>query len=525
MSARNRSAAVGENDVKVTTVFSHEHALLNEDATLDEKTLGALGYRQEFKRDFSIWESFSVSFSVLGILPSIASTISYGLGYSGTGGLVWGWLIASLFIQATAFSMAELCSSMPTAGGLYYASAAMAPEGWGPICSWFVGWSNICGFVTGPCSINYALASMLVACGEIAYPAYTAHTWQVYLCFLLLPIAEGALAMQSTQFIGWANKVGTVWNVLIVIIFVIWFPAGSINSPKTNTSHNVWTQFENGTEWPIGWATVMGFLTAVWTMSGYDAPFHLSEECSNANLASPRAIVMTAQIGMYMGWAVVLVIAYTVKDVSSVLSGGQSFGNLCLQVLGVKAGLAMFALNIVGQFFVGLGGTIICARVIFAYSRDGALPGSRFWRKVDRRTKTSVLATWGILTVSALLGLLMFAGPTAIGAVFSIGAIAQYTSFTFPIAPKLFFDRGRFKPVLVPALCFPAVKGAALDALTMNWTCLIYGGAMLFAMLRYLVSGRKWFKGPRVNVGFVDEVHETLAAQSGSESVQNEKAN
>lgn len=77
---------------------------------------------------------------MLGLLPSVASTIGYSLGYSGTAGAVWGWLVASLFIQATAFSMAELCSSMPTAGGLYYAAAALAPEGWGPLASWVVGW-------------------------------------------------------------------------------------------------------------------------------------------------------------------------------------------------------------------------------------------------------------------------------------------------------------------------------------------------------------------------------------------------
>jgi amino acid transporter len=85
--------------------------------------------------DFTVLESFSVSFSVLGLLPSVASTILYSLGYSGTGGAVWGWLIAGLMIQATVFSMAELCSSMPTAGGLYYASAVLAPEGWGPLAS------------------------------------------------------------------------------------------------------------------------------------------------------------------------------------------------------------------------------------------------------------------------------------------------------------------------------------------------------------------------------------------------------
>lgn len=370
------------------------------------------------------------------------------MGYSGTGGAIWGWLIAAICIQATAFTMAELCSSMPTAGGLYYASAVLAPEGWGPIASWFVGWSNFCGFVTGPCSVNYALAAMLVTAGSIAYPDYVPETWHIYLTLLLLLFIDGVVTMQSTWFIGWVNKIGTVINLIVVFIFIIWFPVGSINHPKTNDSHAVWTEFANGTEWPIGYAVIMGFLTTIWTMSGYDAPFHLSEECGNANIASPRAIVMTAQFGLWLGWAIIFVIVYTVKDITDVVAGayGQPFGSLCLQVLGQKAGLAMFSLNIVAQWFVGEGCTITATRVVFAYSRDGAIPGSRWWSQVHPKTKTPVYATWGVLFVSALLGLLMFASPVAIGAVFSIGAIAQYTAFTFPVGLKLFFDNGRFKP-------------------------------------------------------------------------------
>lgn len=67
-------------------------------------------------------------------------------------------------------------------------------------------------------------------------------------------------------------------------------------------------------------------------MSGYDAPFHLSEECSNANIAGmvtlrfpcilslililgPRAIVSTAVSGLIGGWAIILVIVYTVTNI------------------------------------------------------------------------------------------------------------------------------------------------------------------------------------------------------------------
>ncbi|KAH8881921.1 amino acid transporter [Thozetella sp. PMI_491] len=496
------------------------------DSGLDDEILYSLGYKQEFKRDFTLLESFSTSFSMLGLLPSVASTITYSLGYAGTGGTVWGWLIAATAIQASALTMAELCSSMPTAGGLYYASAVLAPDGWGPLCSWIVGWSNLFGYATAPCSLNYALASMLVTCGEITNPGYVAEVWHVYLTFLALLIIQGLVAMQSTRIVGRVNFVGSIINLVVVFIFLVWFPTGAINLPKFNDSHNVWTKFQNGTEWPIAWATIMGFLTPIWTLAGYDAPFHLSEECSNANVAGPRAIVMTAQSGLWIGWAIILVIVYTVYDIDDVINGqyGQPFGSLCLQVLGQGPGLAMFTLNIIAQFFVGQAVTVTASRIVFAYSRDGALPGSSLWCKISKKTGTPVWATWCLLTISALLGLLVFAGPAAIGAVFSLGAIGQYTAFTFPVALKLFFDRGpvkRFRrgpwhlgafsaplgavtvawwALIVPALCFPVVHGGDLTLLSMNWTCLIYGGAMALALGWYAVDARRWFNGPIVNV-------------------------
>lgn len=121
---------------------------------------------------------------------------------------------------------------------------------------------------------------------------------------------------------------------------------------------------------------------------------------------------------------------YTVKDITEVVASpyGQPWGSLCLQVLGKKQGLAMFGLTMVAQFFCGLGCTVTVSRIVFAYSRDGAIPLSRLWSTVDKRFKTPVYATWGVLFVGALLGLLLFAGPVAINAVFSIGEQAQPNS-------------------------------------------------------------------------------------------------
>ncbi|KAG0651842.1 putative amino-acid permease [Hyphodiscus hymeniophilus] len=553
---------IDEATLHVTSIFQKtgEHAVTDHTADADEEVLGALGYKQEFKRsvdrgfvrpsttdrasDFTWIESFAVSFSVLGLLPSVASTLGYNLGYSGQAGSVWGWIVAAVMIQSVVFGMAELCSSMPTAGGLYYASAVLAPDGWGPFASWCVGWSNFLGFSTGPCSVNYALAAMILAAAEISNPDYVPQTWHLYLVFLFLLVIQGLLAMNATKILGYINIVGTIANLAVLVIFLIWLPAGSINRPRSrfNDNHTVWVDIQNGTEWPTGWAFIMGFLTVIWTMSGYDTPFHLSEECSNANIAGPRAIIMTGQLGMYLGFAIILVIAYTVRDVTDVVAGayGQPMASLCVQVLGKNPGLAMFALNIVAQFFVGQGCTIASSRVVFAYSRDGAIPGSRWWSKVNARTRTPVNSVWFVLAIGALLGLLMFASPVAIGAVFSIGAIAQYIAFTTPLALKLFFAGDKFKPgpwnlgrwsspvgavavawllVIVPALCFPAVKGKDLNDLTMNYTCLIYGGTMLFALLYYALSARKWFKGPRVNVEHLIYTDAVESAGSVSDNV------
>jgi amino acid transporter len=124
---------------------------------------------------------------------------------------------------------------------------------------------------------------------------------------------------------------------------------------------------------------------------------------------------------------------------------------------------------------------------------------------------------WFDCLIGCLLNLLVFGGPVAIGAIFSIGAIAQYIAFILPVAIRVIFVRDNFRPgpwnlgkfsrpcgfialgwviLIVPVLCFPAIAVPAPSL--MNWTCLVYGGPMLMALIWYAVDARKWFKGPKV---------------------------
>ncbi|KAJ3911649.1 hypothetical protein F5877DRAFT_85697 [Lentinula edodes] len=68
----------------------------------DEVLLVQLGYKQEFKRDFGLLELFGVAYSIQGVVPSIASVLVYSIPYG------------------AAVTMAELGSSTPTSGGVYY---------------------------------------------------------------------------------------------------------------------------------------------------------------------------------------------------------------------------------------------------------------------------------------------------------------------------------------------------------------------------------------------------------------------
>ncbi|GAO47026.1 amino acid transporter [Saitoella complicata NRRL Y-17804] len=495
--------------------------------TSDDEVLASLGYKPEFKREFTLWTTFSVSFAVLGLLPSFASTLYYGMGYAGTAGMTWGWLIAMVGIQSVAASMAEICSSMPTSGGLYYASAVLAPPGWGPLAAWLTGWSNWMSQVTGAPSVNYGTAAMILAAASIQNPEYVPQNYQVFFVTVLLMLVHATMASLPTKRIAQVNSTGSTFNMIALVIVIILIPAGtnrvSQGLPRFTPSSEVWGTIYPGTEFPAGVGVLMSFVSVIWTMSGYDAPFHLSEECSNASIASPRAIFLTSAIGGTFGWVLQLVVAYTVVDIPAVLSSdlGQPFAAYLIQCLPQQTVMAILSLTIIAGFAMGQGCMVAASRVTFAYARDGCFPFSEYWSRVNKHTKTPVNAVWYNCTIGICLVLLIFGGTITIGALFSIGAIAAFVAFTIPIFIRVFFVGDRFRPgpwnlgrfsiyigsiacafvaLMVPILCLPSVTGRNLSPSLMNWTVLVYGAPMAFVVVWWAVSARKWFKGPKVNV-------------------------
>ena len=238
---------------------------------------------------------------------------------------------------------------------------------------------------------------MILAAMAIQNPSFVPQHWHTFALTTLLLISHAIIASMPTRFLARLNQTAAILNVVSLFVFFIVIPSADINRPKTGHSSDVWGTLTNGTDWPDGVAVLMSFLGVIWIISGFDAPFHLTEECSNANVAAPWAIFMTSSIGGVLGWFVFLVIAYTVRDVAAVTGSniGQPMGSYLLQVLHPSVALGIFSLIIVGSYLSGLGCMIVSSRLVYAYSRDGAIPGSQIWSTVNPWTRTPVYA--GIL--------------------------------------------------------------------------------------------------------------------------------
>ena len=126
-------------------------------AGTDEHRLHELGYAQELRRRMSGFSNFAVSFTIISILSGCLTLYYFGMEVGGPAIIVWGWPIVGIFTLLVGLSMAEVCSSFPTAGGLYYWAAKLSPRH-GPVWSWFTGWFNFLGQVAITAGIDFGAA-------------------------------------------------------------------------------------------------------------------------------------------------------------------------------------------------------------------------------------------------------------------------------------------------------------------------------------------------------------------------------
>ncbi|PSR80619.1 hypothetical protein PHLCEN_2v6688 [Hermanssonia centrifuga] len=505
MSVESHKETEFVSKVDVETVEEYENP--------DDIQLEQLGYKPEFKRDFTFLGLFSLCSSELAVLPGVAGTIC------GLVGMTWGWFVGAVMGQFLAYSLAELASAYPTSGGLYYWAYMTAAPRYKLLSCYVAAWSMVISTPLACCSITYSAAQMLIATAQLAYPNYVAEVWHVYLVYVAMMLFSYLIICLPTRYVSWFNIWATGLGIVVLIITTIILPA---KATKLNSAKAIFTSAENQTGWPTGWAFCMTFLSATWTLSGYDVAAHVAEETSNAAVTVPRAMIWSTWSSAALGFVYLISLALCSTDIDSLVANplGQPIGTLTANILGEKAGATLLAINFFAQFGCGVAFFVAASRIFFAYSRDKALPFSDWLSKVDKRTQTPNNASLAVFLISTAFGAISIGSDTAFQAFFSGSTLAGQISYILPVLGRCLYENnpeytpgpfnlGRFSRAIrymavawnffiMPLVSFPSYPMPAPT--DMNWAVVIYVPFQIIAMIYWYFWGYKTFTGPQPNL-------------------------
>ena len=514
----------------------------------DRDQLHELGYAQELHRGMGTFSNFAISFSIISILAGAITTFFLGMNLGGPRTIMVGWVVVGIFVMFVGASMGEILSTYPTAGGLYFWSAKLARKN-APVWSFFTGWFNLIGQIGVIASVDFALAKMtaffLATFGSLGYHMTPRGTYLLFVIFLLL---HGALNTFGVNLVKLLGDISVWWHVggvgIIVGVLLI--------APSQHESLSFLWKTNNNSGWTGGssglYVGLIGLLLAQYTITGFDASAHVSEETIGARTGAPKAIMrsiyVSAIAAILLNGAMLLAFpkgALTPdKDgallFNTVAGNGINAGSVVFGFAGLNWGRLLIFIAIVGQFFCGMASVTANSRMIYAFSRDGALPGSKLWSKINKKTRTPTNSIWLGVVLSAVVGLISLVQKggyeVAFFALTGIAVIGLYISYIIPVFLKLRnpeFKQGEWnlgkwsKPigwvsvvwvVIITVLFFsPAfwpfwpigddIKGA--DGAVVGYTVnnfnftgpLIIGSGILLGIY-WMVSARKWFKGPKV---------------------------
>ncbi|CAF2090867.1 unnamed protein product [Brassica rapa subsp. narinosa] len=480
-----------------------------------------------------VFSNFAISFSIISVLTGITTTYNTGLRFGGTVTLVYGWFVAGVFTMCVGLSMAEICSSYPTSGGLYYWSAMLAGPRWAPLASWLTGWFNIVGQWAVTASVDFSLAQLiqvivLLSTGGKNGGGYQGSDYVVigiHGGILFIHALLNSLPISVLSFIG---QLAALWNLLGVLVLMILIP---VVSTERATTKFVFTNFNTDNGLGItsyAYIFVLGLLMSQYTITGYDASAHMTEETIDADKNGPRGIISAIGISILFGWGYILGISYAVTDIPYLLSETNNSGGYAIAEIFYLAfksrfgsgtgGIVCLGIVAVAVFFCGMSSVTSNSRMAYAFSRDGAMPFSPLWHKVNSR-EVPVNAVWLSASISFCMALTSLGSIVAFQAMVSIATIGLYIAYAIPIflrvtlSRKTFvagpFSLGRYGKVVgwvaviwvaTISVLFSLPVAYPITAETLNYTPVAVAGLLAIILSYWLISARHWFTGPVSNI-------------------------
>lgn len=517
------------------------HELLNE----DERQLAQLGYSQELDRSWSGFSNFAISFSIISILAGCFTSFGLGWNNGGPAAIAWGWPILATFILLIGFCMSELVSAFPTSGGIYWWAAKLG----GPKAGYYTGWLNLVGLIAILASVAYGSATFLdLTLGTLSENWAAGYSLtRVFVMFLIILAVVAVINIFSSHLLAVINNISVWWHVagaaaVIAILIVIPEHHASVGDvfAKTVNNSGMWGGATSGLGWLLLVLPISAILTQ-YTITGYDASAHLSEETKSAAGAAAKGIWRSIFYSAIGGWILLLTFLFAVQDADGVSKAGGAVASIFSQALTSRWAAAVLFISTAGQLFCTTACQTSASRMLFAFSRDRAVPGHQLWSAVNSRRVpanavivTAVIAA--LITLPALVPVDINGAPVPIAffAVVSIGVVGLYLAFAVPIYYRWKAGdsfpvgswnlRGHYRWMAPLALAeiiltsivamFPTALGGvpwdpSFEWKFVNYTPLLVGGTFILLWIYWHASVKKWFTGP------VRQVDETGAQLGG----------
>jgi amino acid transporter len=282
----------------------------------------------------------------------------------------------------------------------------------------------------------------------------------------------------------------------------------------------------------------LGFLLTQYTITGFDASAHLSEETHSAHMTAAKGIWKSIFYSAIGGYILLMAFLYAATNTDVINSfdpavnpygGGSVIAVLYTSLGGGLAFKTVMIITTIGQIFCVAACVTSCSRMMFAFSRDGAVPGGERWKKVNKH-RVPVNA----VLISSLVGVIITLPalwkspsgvPTAFYAVVSVAVIGLYLAFMIPIYLRLkagnkfvageWTNGSKYKwmntlavaEIVIISVYFilPFAPAGTPGNADFTWTAVNYapiltGGALLILWIWWQVSAKKWFTGPKSTI-------------------------
>lgn len=406
----------------------------------DEKVLTRLGYEPVLGRRMGGFGNFALSFSVISVLSGCMTLFGFGLATGGPAVMVWGWAVVGLMVLCVGLALAEVTSAYPVSGALYFMAGRLGGPRWGH----YTGWMNLLGLLGGMAAGPYGSALFIGAWANLTF-GFTPTPAKTFVIFGGLLLLLAVLNLFGVRLVSLLNSVSVWWHLAGVAAIVI---ALAVVPDRHQPAGFVFTEFTNTTGWNSPWYVgLLGLLLAQYTFSGYDASAHLSEETLRAQTAAAHGIVHSILWSWITGFVLLVGMLYAVQDYTGTLNSptGVPPAQIFLDALGRTATQILLPVVIIAQIFCANAGLASASRMIFAFSRDGALPGARTWTRLNPRTRTPVNAVWLAVAVPLVLAVPSLYSTTAYTAIVTINVIGITPAYLIPIYLRRRAGR-RFRP-------------------------------------------------------------------------------